>query len=203
MKKSVLFLALLPLLAVAGFAQESRQDASISGTVFISPQVTGNAVHQTSTIGDGVLGSYRYMLTPRSALEANYQYLWRYKEHYHTSFNNVNVRSTVQEFSAAYVFNFNFRNFNPFLEAGIGGWRFGPIQDVGTSTVDVKGSTQIGGLYGGGVAYELSPSWDIRLEYRGAIFKDPNLVGGQLASSFSTNRYYNLSNPVIGLAYHF
>jgi opacity protein-like surface antigen len=185
------------------FAQESRQDASISGTALISPQVVGNAVHQTSTIGQGVLGSYRYMLTPRSALEANYQYMFRYRVHYHTSFNNQNVETKYQEFSAAYVFNFNFRRFNPFLEAGIGGFRFSPIQDVGTSNVDAKGSTQIGGLYGGGIAYELSPSFDIRLEYRGAIMKDPNLVGGPLASSFNTNRYYNQSNPVVGLAYHF
>jgi outer membrane immunogenic protein len=203
MKRSVLFLVLLPLLAVAGFAQESRQDASISGSALISPQVVGNGAHVTATIGDGVLGSYRYMLTPRSALEANYQYMFRYKEHYHTSFANHDVRSQFQEFSAAYVFNFNFRNFNPFLEAGVGGFRFTPIQDVGTSTVDVKGTTQIGALYGGGVAYEISPSFDIRVEYRGAIMKSPNLIGGPLGSSFSTNRYYNLFNPVIGVAYHF
>jgi outer membrane immunogenic protein len=200
MKRSVLFLVLLPALAVAGFAQESRQDASISGSALISPQVVGNTITQSATIGTGVLGSYRYMLTPRSALEANYQYMFRYAAHYRASFNQYRVRSQVQEFSAAYVFNFNFKNFNPFLEAGLGGFRFTPIQDVGTTTLQAKGSTQIGGLYGGGVAYEISPSFDIRVEYRGAILKAPNLTG---FSNFSTNRYYNLSNPVIGVAYHF
>ncbi len=200
MRKFVLFLVLLPLLAVASFAQESRMDASVSGTAFISPQVIGNAVHQTATIGDGVLGSYRYMLTPHSALEANYQYLFRYRNHYHASFNNFSVPSQMQEFSAGYVYSFNFKNFNPFLEAGVGGYRFSPIQTSGLTTLDVKGTTQIGGFYGGGIAYEISPSFDIRAEFRGIIMKAPSLV---VQPGFNTNRYYDPLNPVIGVAYHF
>jgi len=49
------------------------------------------------------------------------------------------------------------------------------------------------------LAYELSPSFDIRAEYRGYITKTPSFGEG----NFSTNRYEVISMPTIGVAYHF
>src|SRR5277367_518062 len=67
MKKILLSLALLSFSAAAGFAQESRQDASLSWAGLFTPHVVGNTVQQDGTVGVyGVLASYRYMLTPRS-----------------------------------------------------------------------------------------------------------------------------------------
>jgi outer membrane immunogenic protein len=75
MKKSLfLFLLLLPFLAVPAFAQESRQDISISGSGIIPPFASGNAVQLHATVGYGALVSYRYDLTPHGALEVNFQY---------------------------------------------------------------------------------------------------------------------------------
>jgi opacity protein-like surface antigen len=105
----------------------------------------------------------------------------------------------MQEISAAYVFNFTFRNWNPFLEAGPGGFIFSALDDRGTQQFNPKRTTNIGALYGGGIAYELSPSFDIRAEYRGIIIKAPNFGFSQ----FDTKRYYNISAPAIGIAYHF
>lgn len=199
MKKIFVFLALLSFSAAAGFAQESRQDASLSWTALITPHVVGNTVQQDGTIGIyGALASYRYMLTPRSALELNYQYQQNVDK-YLTSFNSVRIHTRMQEISGAYIYNFTFRNFNPFVEVGIGGYIFGPIKDQKTTDLDAKQSTNVGALYGAGIAYELSPSWDIRVEYRGIVVKAPNFGLEQ----YRTNRYYNISNPTIGVAYHF
>ncbi len=52
---------------------------------------------------------------------------------------------------------------------------------------------------GAGIAYELSPSFDIRAEYRGLITKVPTMD----YTPFATNKWYNIYNPVIGVAYHF
>jgi hypothetical protein len=49
------------------------------------------------------------------------------------------------------------------------------------------------------VAYELSPSFDLRVQYRGFLMKAPDF--GQ--AGFKTNRYYVLMTPAIGIAYHF
>ncbi len=54
-------------------------------------------------------------------------------------------------------------------------------------------------MYGAGLAYEISPSFDIRAEYRGLVTKVPTFSDSQ----FTTNRWYNIYNPVIGVAYHF
>lgn len=198
MKKTMLLGALM-LVAAAGYAQESRQDASVSAIGVFGPQVNGNAVQLNSSSTVGFLASYRYMLTPRSALELNYSFA-QYSDAYRTSFlPNGRIHARQQEISGAYVYNLNFRNFNPFLEAGVGGLIFTPIRDSRTNLFDTKQNTNVGALFGGGVAYELSPSFDIRAEYRGFVVKAPDFG----LSDFKTNRYEVVSMPSIGLAYHF
>ena len=127
MKKSLLLFLLLPLTAAAGFAQESRQDVSVSGTALIPPFIAGNAVQLHATTGFGFLGSYRYLLTPHSGLEVNYQYAQEV-QHYINPTNNILIHDRFQEISGAYVHNFVFRNFNPFLEGGPAGIIFDPIR---------------------------------------------------------------------------
>ena len=198
MKKTMLLGALL-LMAAAGYSQESRQDVSVSAMGVFAPQVNGNAVQLNTTSTLGFLTSYRYMLTPRSALELNYSFAQNSYKYRTPSLPNGRIHGREQEISGAYVFNMNFRNFNPFLEAGVGGFIFSPILDAGTNMIDAKRNTTVGGLFGGGLAYELSPSWDIRAEYRGFVTKAPTFG----YTIFQTNRYELISLPVIGVAYHF
>jgi outer membrane immunogenic protein len=200
MKKTMLLLGALLLSAAAGYAQESRQDVSLSATVPFAPQVTGNSVQKNTSMTVGFVASYRYMLTPRSALEFNYGY------HQNTEYYQVfgkfqgGVHVLESEISGAYVYNLNFKRFNPFLEAGPGAMLFTRINDAGTTaTLDAKSATGIGGIFGGGVAYELSPSFDLRVEYRGFITKTPDFG----ITAFNTNRYELISTPAIGIAYHF
>ena len=201
MKKTMLLLGALMLSAAAGYAQESRQDVSVSGSAAFAPQITGNSVQKDTSTTIGLVASYRYLLTPRSGLEVNYGY--QQNTQYYQVFGKANggLHTLQQEVSAAYVFNLNFKNFNPFLEAGPGAIIFSPLKDAGTSDLDAKQNTSIGGIFGGGVAYELSPSFDIRAQYRGFVVKTPNfsLPGG----TFNTNRYEIISTPSIGIAYHF
>jgi len=185
-------------MAVAGFAQESRMDASVSGTALIPPFVAGNAVQLHATTGIGFLGSYRYLLTPHSGLELNYQYAQQV-QHYINPTNNLLIHDRFMEISGAYVYNFVYKNFNPFLEGGPGGFIFSPIRDEKTQTQNASQSTSVGAIYGGGIAYELSPSFDIRIEYRGIVVKAPSFN----QTNLRTDRYYNINNPVIGVAYHF
>ena len=201
MKKTMLLLGALMLSAVSGYAQESRQDVSISATAPIAPQVTGNSVQKNTSLTLGLLVSYRYMLTPKSALELNYSYAQN--TNYYQVFGKAygGLHTLQNEISAAYVFNLNYKNFNPFFEAGPGAIIFSPLKDNGTTNLDAKQVTGIGGLFGAGVAYELSPSFDIRAQYRGFLVKTPNF--GVPGNIFNTNRYEVISMPAIGIAYHF
>ncbi len=203
MKKWILFLASLPLVAAVAHAQESRQDASASYSGLFSPQVVGNAITQTGTVGDiGVLASYRYLLTPRGAIEANYGYNRYINKYTGPAGINTRAHTQFQEFSAEYVYSaFAWHNFFPFVEGGIGGYFFGIVNDNKTNYNGLKSNTAIGVPYGGGVAYELSPSFDIRVEYRGIVLKAPSLSAP--GNVTATGRYENISDPVVGVAYHF
>ena len=201
MKKCAFLLACLPLAAAAAHAQESRQDASISYSGLFSPEVFGNAIRQTATVGDtGILASYRYLLTPRGAAEVNYGYN-RFITRFNGATGAARAHTQFQEFSVDYVYSaFSYHNFFPFIEGGVGGYFFGIINDNKSSRPDFKSSTAIGASYGAGVAYELSPSFDIRVQYRGIIVKAPNYSQPSIAN---TGRYENLVNPAVGIAYHF
>jgi opacity protein-like surface antigen len=198
MKKTILLGALM-LSAAAGFSQESRQDISISAFDLIGPTIHGNTdvVMRSSTSG-GVLGSYRFLLTPRSGLEFNYSFAQNsdyYQYGGSKTWNPIHARQ--QELSAAYVFGLSFKNYNPFVEVGPAALIFTPIQQ-GSYSIDAKQKTNIGGFAGAGLAYELSPSFDLRVEYRGFLVRAPNF-----SSVLTTNRYEWLSMPAVGFAYHF
>ncbi|MGO8720957.1 MAG: outer membrane protein [Acidobacteriaceae bacterium] len=198
MKKLLLLFCLLPMLAAVGFAQESRQDASASFIGTYQPTITGNTVTQTSTLGKGVLMSYRFMLTPSSALEGNYQYS-QFNMKYHANFSSARFHNSLQEGSVAYVHSFVYKNFNPFAEAGAAMLLFDPINDTGTTTNAGTRTKATALLIGGGIAYELSPSWDLRVQYRAEVFKSIDFGIAQ----FGTNRWYVMQQPAIGFAYHF
>jgi outer membrane immunogenic protein len=199
MKKMMLLGALLVCAAAVGNAQESRQDFSASATGVFGPEVHGLGVQENTLGALGFLASYRYSVTPRSGLEINYGYLQNSEKFTPPGRGTVYVHTRQEEITGAYVYSRNYHNFNPFVEIGVGGMIFTPIRDFATNQLDTKQNTNIGGLAGGGVAYEISPSFDIRAEYRGFLVKTPDFG----RSDYKTNRYEWLSLPVIGIAYHF
>jgi outer membrane immunogenic protein len=201
MKKTILLLGAFMLTAVAGYAQESRQDVSVSATADFAPEIHGNAVQKDTTMTLGLLASYRYMLTPRSALEVNYGYAQNTQKYIVSGKSQGGIHTLQSEYSAAYVYGLNFGRFNPFAEVGVGAMVFHPLKDSGTFQIDAKSTTEIGGLFGAGLAYEISPSFDIRAEYRGFVAKTPSF--GLPGDIFKTDRYQIVSSPSLGIAYHF
>ena len=200
MKKIAQIAFLLAVCVAAGRAQESRQDISLSGSALIEPFIASSTdVQVHSNTAYGALLSYRFMLTPNSALEANYGITYGNKINYYVNPNHYQVYTRTQEMSAAYVRSFTFKKFNPFVEAGPGAFIFLPIRDSKTNNIDVKQQTSIGGVYGAGIAYEISPSFDIRAEFRGFVTKVPTFGDAQ----FNTNKWYNIYYPTLGVAYHF
>jgi opacity protein-like surface antigen len=182
MKKIAFIAFLLAVCVAAGRAQESRQDISLSGTGYVEPFIASSTTVQVdSNRAFGALVSYRFMLTPSSAVEANYgmtyQNTIRFKQ---VGTFDYPILTRTQEMSAEYVRSFNFRKYNP-------------------RNIDVKQQTQMAAFYGAGIAREISPSFDIRAEFRGIVTKVPTFG----MTTFATNKWYNIYTPVIGVAYHF
>jgi outer membrane immunogenic protein len=207
MKKIALVLFLLALSVAAGRAQESRQDISLSAMGVIEPFIASSTnVQVHSNAAAGALISYRFMLTPTSALEANYGITYENTFHYKvSSTNDYLVATRTQVISAAYVHSFTYKKFNPFVEAGPAALIFLPIRNSGTTLIDAKQQTDLAGMYGAGIAYEISPSFDIRAEYQGWVTKVPTFgaTGGSGVPNLSTNKWFNIFVPSVGVAYHF
>jgi outer membrane immunogenic protein len=200
MKKIAIFAFLLVVGVASVQAQESRQDISLSGTAVIEPFVASSTnVQVHSNTAFGALVSYRFMLTPSSALEANYGITYQNTLKFYANPNTYPILTRTQEISAAFVRSFVFKKFNPFVEAGPGVMVFMPIRNMGTGNIDAKQQTSVGGLYGAGIAYEISPSFDIRAEYRGFVTKVPDFGITQL----NANKWFNIYMPTVGVAYHF
>ena len=205
MKKIALIAILLAVSTAAGRAQESRQDVSISGSALITPFIASSTdVQVHSKRGLGVLASYRFQLTPSLAVEGNYGITYENTFRFvgPSFYNGITVPARVEEASAAAVRSFVFKNFNPFVEAGPGIVIFVPIVNSELQTLDARQQKEIAGVYGAGFAYEISPSFDIRAEYRGLITKVPTF-GESGSYNFTTNKWFNISDPVVGVAYHF
>lgn len=200
MKKLLFLLCLLPIMAGTGFAQQegAREEINLSAMGDIQPYVEGNLTQQRSTLGLGMYLGYRYLLTPNGAMEANYSYV-RFTNKFINSINNARVYTSMQEASFAYVRSFDFKRFNPFLEGGGGILFFSPLGSIKTTSYDTQQLNSLAVLFGGGIAYELNPSWDLRVQYRGQVFKTQDFGLKQ----FSTGRAYIMSEPAIGFAYHF
>jgi outer membrane immunogenic protein len=199
MMKKIWTAALLLTAAIATCqAQESRQDASLSVTGLFAPQITGNGVQLNTSSTIGALVGYRFMLTPRSALQANYSFAQNSQAYRSSSNEYLRVHDQQHEASVGYVYSLNFKNFNPFAEIGVGAVLFHPVIDYGTNDLDAKRNFRPGGYFGGGLAYEISPSFDVRIEYRGFLLKAPDFT-----LPYKVNRYELLSTPAVGIAYHF
>jgi len=200
MKKIAFFVALLAACAAMGRAQESRQDISLSGFGLVEPFIeSSTTVRVNSTPAYGALLSYRFQLAPTFALEANYGITYQNSIGLFINPEHYKVLTRTQEMSGAAVKSFVFKNWNPFVEAGPAGIIFLPIINSGTTTQDSKQQTEVGGMAGAGIAYEISPSFDIRLEYRGIATKVPTMG----IPSAATNRWWWMSEPTVGVAYHF
>ena len=204
MKKIAIIAFLLTVCVTAGRAQESRQDVSVSGSALVEPFVgAATDVYVHSNTAYGLLASYRFMLTPSSAIEGNYGITDHNLIGYTNPHGHYTVNTRNMEFSAAYVRSFNFRKYNPFVEAGPGVFIFDPIRNMTTTTLDAKQQLEVGAIFGAGIAYEISPSFDIRAEYRGIITKVPTFGETGAPANFTTNKWYQIYNPVLGVAYHF
>ncbi len=202
MKKLFLLLCLLAI-GRCGFAQDqgARQDINLSFMGVIQPYVESSTYPYTqlrSTLGAGLYLGYRYYLTPNSAFEANYSYA-RFTSKFFTIAQNARVYTSLQEATFAYVHRFDFRRWNPFLEAGGGMQFYSPLGSIKTTSYDTEQINRPTIIAGGGIAYELNPSWDLRVQYRSQIIVPTNYD----LKYFKFNRRYIVSEPAIGFAYHF
>jgi opacity protein-like surface antigen len=99
------------------------------------------------------------------------------------------VPADAHEVTADWQVGFHIVNFRPFALAGVGLIFNDPTGGTGTQS-----QAKPVFVYGAGVDYGVLPHLGLRFQYRGNVFKAP-----QLATAFSsTNRFSQNAQPMIG-----
>lgn len=195
---------LFVLFCFAGMSAAKAQ-TDIAGSVYgaFSGTTTGNGTTQSPANAAGVLVELRHIAHPLFGLEATYAFN-RNNQNYSTgpvcngfgcSTLSKYVPNNAHEITADYIVSFKVLNMRPFLLGG-GGVLFNQPTTTDSST---QTSTQGVLVYGGGLDFTVFPHVGIRGQYRGNVYKAP-----QLATAFSsTKAFATTSEPMLGVFLRF
>jgi len=192
----------LTLFAIAGFAQEKRNEVTFQGTGFFTKDTNTTGFKRTSTNSGGFLVGYKYRLNGWFALESNYGFT-RNTQKYLTSSTNSRVQSDVHQATIDATFNLPFAigKLTPYALTGAGALVFDPTRNRYGSVTGTSKDARGAFLYGGGVNYALPFMRNVSLlaEYRGFVYKDPDF--GLI--SLHKNTWTHSAQPSAGFVYRF
>jgi len=162
----------------------------------------------------GVLGTLRQTFSPWLGYSVNLGYS-RVSEQYRNGLsnvgnpNNLNINSNVYETSITYVAHTHVnQRFSLFADIGPGLLTFLPISDSNNLTPyfpDQAGSRGLSvqvrptGVFGSGIDLHLSHHFDLRAEYRGLFYNNPDFRTGDTLSK----RVTLTSEPTLSVVYNF
>ncbi len=161
----------------------------------------------------GTLGTFRQTFSPWLGYSVNLGYA-RVSEQYRNenssygSPGNLNIDANMYESSITYVAHTRVnKRFSLFGDAGPGLLTFLPVHrgadaiDYFPESISSRGlSVQVrpAGVFGSGADLRLSRHFDLRAEYRGLIYNNPDFRTGDTLS----NKLTLTSEPTLSLVYH-
>jgi opacity protein-like surface antigen len=184
------------LVCAPAFAQteggRSEVSAQFFGTFVRSTSQSG--VQESNSDSGGVLATYRFFFSKHHGVEANYAYS-RSTTAYSFLAGPSAVEANQHEWTGAYVFRMPIHNITPFVEAGVGGLTFAPINRPDAST-----QSRAAFVYGGGLDMNVTHRLFIRAQYRGLVFNTPTF---NLVANLGLDRTTHMAEPSIGLGFRF
>ncbi len=206
-KSTYTAIAFFLLVILSSGAAQAENDVAASLYGAFSGKTTGNNTYQSPANQAGVLFELRHISNPLIGYEVTYAYN-RANQTYTSLLGpnpglcpgsgcppTVSVPANAHEVTADWIVSFGVANLKPFLLGG-GGLLLSVPASGGTAT---NTSTQGVFVYGGGLDWGLLPHLGLRLQYRGNLYKAPDLT--KLYTS--TNRFTQTAEPMIGAYFRF
>lgn len=204
-RNSYYLLTLLLLAGVAWTRAEAQMDVAASVYGALNQSTNGNTTKQNPSDQAGVLLEMRYISNPLLGYELTYAYN-RANQTYRTAnistpggvnANNLvqSVKANAHQVTADWVVSLKMANLRPFALAGAGLMFFHPDSGQTGTSGNTKGVL----VYGAGVDWTVLPHMGARFQYRGNVYKAPDL-----AKAFSsTDRFTHSAEPMIGVFLRF
>jgi hypothetical protein len=219
---------LVGLAALAGVAAHAQTDVAASLYGAFSGTATANGVMQSPSNAAGGLLEVRHIAKPWFGYEGTYSYNRANQTYFSQSFAVcgvcnaekvwTHVSANAHEVTGDWVASLKISNLRPFALAGGGLLLDVPSGQASTTTTITAcggapsctpGTTTIAAItstttkpvfvYGGGLDWGLLPHIGLRLQYRGNLYKAPNLT----TLFTATNAFTHTAEPMIGAYFRF
>jgi len=169
MKRIIMTTTLLATLCLCSWAQEIRNEITIQGSGFFTKTTDSPTITNRPTYSGGVLAGYRYTINRWLAAEADYDY-FNNSQRFVSPAGFAQLQTNVHAVTGVALLRLPaVYRLAPFILAGGGGIFFNP-QDAASLDTQARGTF----VYGGGVDTGLIKHVDLRVEYRGFVYKIPD-----------------------------
>lgn len=195
------------LLAITAAAATAGAQTSVAGSIYgaFNGATNGNGTQESPSNSAGGLFELRHIANPIFGFEATYSFN-RANENYKGSFacpvgvitcvptSSQSIRADAHEITADWNPSLHIANFRPFGVLGVGlllNVPDGNQSNTSTSTKPVY-------VYGAGLDWGLLPHLGLRFQYRGNLYKAPDLS----SLYTSTDTFTHTAEPMIGVYFN-
>ncbi len=199
-KKSVFAIFFLTLFLSSGAAANAQTSVAVSLYGAFSGATNGNGVQESPSNSAGGLFELRHISNPILGWEATYSYN-RANETYTVcgTFNPLCQRQSISadahEITGDWVPSIHISNLRPFGVLGVGLL----LNEPAGSQTNTTSSNEAVYIYGAGLDWGLLPHLGLRFQYRGNLYKAPDVA--RLYTS--TNAFTHTAEPMIGAYFNF
>lgn len=199
---------MLALIALSCGAAYAQTDVGISLYGAFNESTSSTLVRQSPSNSAGGLIELRHISNPFVGFDATYAYNRANQEYSLDNtidcFPNLCVPSAAvsanaHEITGDWLPSLKVGNLRTFALAGIGLLVDVPVAAQARSSISTHNSTKPVFVYGGGVDWGLLPHLGLRLQYRGNLYKAPDLTN----AFTSTSAFTHTAEPMIGAYFRF
>jgi opacity protein-like surface antigen len=205
MRKPHSFMTVLPAVFLLGFcAAPAIAQTSVALSVYgaFSGATNGNGVAESPSNSAGGLVELRHISNPLLGWEATYAYN-RANQVYHltgdlpcpTNDCTAAISANAHEITGDWVPSVHIGSVRPFAVLGIGAL----LNEPAGSQTNTTSSNKAVYVYGAGLDWRLIPHIGLRFQYRGNLYKTPDV--SRLYTS--TNAFTHTAEPVVGAYFSF
>lgn len=195
MKRIMATSALLLTLGLCSWAQEIRHEVTVQGSGFFTNQTDSRSISSKPTYSGGVNAGYRYNINRWLAAEADYDYFSN-AQRFFSPAGFAQLQNNVHAVTGAAVVHLPvvFHRLSPYALAGGGGIFFDPRN---IATLDTQGRGTF--VYGGGFDTRFVKHIDLRVQYRGFVYKVPNFD----TAGLNMDKFTHSAVPSAGFVFKF
>jgi opacity protein-like surface antigen len=203
------FLPLFAAVMLMAHAAHAENDIAASLYGAFTGTTNGNGTIQSPANAAGVLIELRHISNPLIGYEATYSYN-RADQTYHRNGSacpvaivpcpiptSASVSANAHEITADWIASVHIAHLRPFALAGVGVLIDAPAG--GGGSIQTQTQTKPAFIYGAGLDWNLIPHIGLRFQYRGNLYKAPDLT----TLYTSTGAFTHTAEPMIGAYFRF